>query len=122
MDLKLNTSGDLDTTNNKFSVVDGYDAINQNLKVRFRTFLGEWFLDTSIGMPWFQEFLVKNPNKLIMDARIRACILGTPGIIALQSINYDFNPSTRNMAISFVAKLQSGTNFTFVYEPFVIGG
>lgn len=121
MDLKLDTNGDLDVTDNEMTLVTGYDAIAQHLKIRLKTFMGEWFLDTRIGIPYFQEFLIKNPNRLIMDTRLREAILETPGIIALGQLNYEFEPTTRAMDITFSATLTGDTTFNFSFTELLIG-
>lgn len=120
-DIKLDTQGDIDTTDNALSLLTGYDAIAQHLQIRLRTFLGEWFLDQRIGMPYFEEFLVKNPNKLVLDSRIRECVLETPGIIAVGAIDYELTGATRSLAVSFTATLQSGDDFSFTFSELIIG-
>lgn len=122
-DILLDTNGDIDitTVSNSLSLVTETDAIAQHLRIRLRTFLGEWFLDTRIGMPYFEEFLVKNPNKLVLDARIREAVLETPGIIAVGSINYELVGATRALTITFTATLQSGDDFNFSFSELIIG-
>jgi hypothetical protein len=119
-DIKLNNDGDLDLTGNALSLVLDYPAIAQHLRIRLRTFLGEWFLDTRVGMPYFEEFFIKNPNKLILDTRIRECVLGTPGIVGLGKIIYDLDPTTRELDISFTGTLQNGSDFNFTFSEFII--
>lgn len=122
MDIKLNTAdGDLDTTDLALSLVTETAAIAQHLRIRLRTFLGEWFLDSRIGMPYFEEFLVKNPNKLVLDSRIREAVLETPGIVACGDIDYELTGATRALAITFTATLQDGTDFFFTFDELIIG-
>ena len=40
-------------------------SLDQRIDCRLRTFLGEFWLDQSIGIPYFQEILKKNPIKYI---------------------------------------------------------
>lgn len=120
-DILLDTDGDIDTTSNALSLVTGYDAIAQHLRIRLRTFLGEWFLDTRIGFPFFEELFIKNPNKLVIDSRIRETVLETPGIVAVGSINYELDGATRALAITFTATLQSGDDFSFTFSEYILG-
>jgi hypothetical protein len=121
MDILLNSLGDIDVTNNEIILVTENDAIAQHLSIRLKTFLGEWFLNTNIGMPYFEEFLVKSPNKLVLDSRIREAVLETPGIVSVDSIEYSLDPVTRALSIAFTATLDSGTSFNFTFSEFIIG-
>lgn len=121
MDILLDSDGDIDITDNSASLVTEYEAIAQHLKIRLRTFLGEWFLDTRVGIPYYQEFLIKRPNKLVMDTRLREAILETPGITDLGPLEYSFDGANRTLAISFQATLDSGTDFNFTFNDLIIG-
>lgn len=68
MDLALDFSTkDLYLTNNSdLAVVKDIDSIQQHIAQRMRLFLGEWFLDTSRGVPYYQTVFQKNPNLQIM--------------------------------------------------------
>lgn len=59
------------------------DQVVQQLNLRLRLFLGEWFLNTSDGTPWLQQVLVKGAQASAIDAAIKNVILGTPGVVAL---------------------------------------
>jgi hypothetical protein len=50
-DLALDSAGDLDLAGGGH-LVEGQAAIAQRLTIRLRTFLGEYFLDTTRGLPW----------------------------------------------------------------------
>jgi len=121
MDIKLDNTGDLDFTSNDFSYVTEYDAVIQHLRIRLRSFKGEWFLNTDEGMPYFQEFFVKNPSKLILDSRMREAILETPGIKSLTSLTYDFDGASRALSIDFTALLDDNTDFRFTFSELLIG-
>jgi len=57
----LDQNGDLDISGNHLTLTDGIEAIRQHLKVKFQIFLGEWFLDESVGVPYFQQIFVLHP-------------------------------------------------------------
>ncbi len=121
MDLLLDNDGDLSVVDGEIALVAENEAIRQHLQIRLKTFLGEWFLDTTIGMPYFEEFLIKNPSKLIMEARMREAILETPGIASINSLLFLFETSTRSMTITFEAALADNTTFQFNFTELVIG-
>lgn len=121
MDFKLDSDGDLEVVDGEVSLVSDQDAIVQNLNIRLRTFLGEWFLDTNVGMPYFEEFLVKKPNRLIIETRIREAVLETPGVVSLTSLEYDLNTTTRNLSITLTAKMRSGEHLTLTFNDLILG-
>lgn len=43
----------------------------QRLSIRFRTYLGSWFLDTGYGVDWFNQVLGKGRTKLAVDTLIQ---------------------------------------------------
>lgn len=54
-DLKLGVDGDLEIKNGDLLLTTSDDAVRQHLQQRLRTFLGEWFLDLDVGIPFFQR-------------------------------------------------------------------
>ena len=57
------------------------DAVGQGIRTRVRMFLGEYWLDESIGVDWLGQILVKNPNELAVRELIRKAIANTPDVI-----------------------------------------
>lgn len=107
--LALNSDGDLSIDNNVFSFVSGIDYVAQCLKIRLQFFLGEWFLNTNIGVPYFQSILVKNPNRIAVNNYIQMTILQSPDIIEITKYNADFNVGQeRKLKIEFSAKTNYG--------------
>jgi hypothetical protein len=119
--LKLDpVTHDLDLTGDALSIVDGDDAIVQDLKVRLQFFKGEWKLDTRIGFPYFQDVLIKNPNLAVIRSLYREAILETPGILAIEFFDLSVDAATRKMSLSFSAEKTDGGTLDFS-EEFLIG-
>lgn len=109
-DIKLSTlTNDLEVTNGDLDIILMDGAIRQSLLQRLRLFLGEWFLDTSHGVPYFQSILVKNPNLDLIQATIKNVVLSTPGITELLTFEFDYNNATRVLSVSFDARSTNGT-------------
>lgn len=100
-DLLQNTYGDLEFTNNALTFVEGADEVVQRLRQRLRTFFGEWFLDTSLGIPYFQEILKKKPQQGVVDAILKKEIVNTPGVIKLLEYAYVVDSSARTSTLAF---------------------
>lgn len=108
MDLQLSGQA-LAIANGDLVLVDGLAAIAQDVTTRLQFFLGEWFLNTSAGIPYFQKILVKNPNLAVVGSLLRKTILTTPGIKTLtEDLSFVFTGATRTMSVSFTADTISG--------------
>lgn len=118
-DLKLDTTThDLDLTGDTLSLVDGIDAIRQHLAIRLQMFLGEWFLDTRVGIPYFESILVKDPDLIAVRSIYRQAILGAPGVISLGQFELLFDTPTRKLTLNFEAVTDSGE--TLEFREFII--
>ena len=113
-DLKIDpTTGDVVLDGADLALVSDGAAIVQAVRSRLRLFLGEWFADLSVGVPWFQSVFVKNPNLVAVRSAIRSAIVETPGIAELVSYSQTFNAVTRTLTVAFSATTDTGELVTF---------
>lgn len=116
-DLTLNSDWDFQIENADLKIIEDKQALVQFLKQRIQLFFGEWFLDSSLGVPYYQEVLVKSPGRDAVDAVFKKVILETPGIVELQSFEFDYNNATRTLNVSFRARSTEGViDFNEVIE------
>ena len=118
-DLALDNTGDLLVESDALSLVEGDDAIVQQLTVRFRFVLGEWFLDTRIGIPYFGDILIKNPELSRVRAIFQETVLTTPGVASLEEFNLTFEAAARKLVVSFRARKTDGEILDF-NDEFII--
>lgn len=113
-DLRLNLDpaspgyGDLLVENGDLVIVDGKEAVLQHILQRLRTFLEEWFMDLTVGVPYLQEIFVKNPELSKIEALLINEILGTKGVSDLLEFSADPDTSNRQLVISFKAQTLEG--------------
>lgn len=107
MDLRL-SGADLTLEKGDLDLVDGVDAIAQHLRIRLRTFKGEWFLDERIGVPFFDTILVKNANLAAVQSVLRRAVLTTPGITGIDQLDVDLDAATRVLTVTMRAQSTSG--------------
>ena len=108
MDIKIDNDRDLVIEKNDLALVTETDAVSQYLGQRLRTFLTEWFLDEQIGLPYFDEFFVKNPNSKVIQAILQDKILTSPGVIALYKLDATLDKPTRELSIDVGAQAKGG--------------
>lgn len=91
-----------------YRVLRGAPAVAQKIGVRFRFFLGEWFLDTRLGVPYFSEVLIKNPNPILISAVFRKVLSTTQGVQRVLDFQARVDPLTRTLYPTFRAVLLDG--------------
>lgn len=111
--------GDLKLTANQLTLVDGNDAVSQHLRNRLKFFLGEWFLDQRLGLPFFRDVFVKNPNRPVIRSLFRRTIRGTPGIAQVLELALTIN-ADRSAQLDFVAAFDMGGD-PLVFTDFILG-
>ena len=79
-------------------LLDSPDAVAQAVKTRLRLWVGEWFLDTTAGTPWAGAALGMGTRQTIEPA-IRARILETQGVTAIERMSVTVEPDTRAATI-----------------------
>lgn len=104
-DLRLDEQTyDLELTNGDLVLTEKSDAIRQHVRQRLWTFFAEWFLDTSVGVPYYQVILVKNPSLANVEGVLQQEILATPGITELLAFELDYDSATRELSVEFQAR------------------
>lgn len=117
-DLLLDATGDLDLSTNDLQIVDGIQAIRQELQIRYRFFLGEWFLHPEEGTPYQLHVLKKNPNEAKVRQVFADVALTTPGVEEIRALTTSIDNATRTLTVNL--ELGVTVNGTLVYDSFVI--
>lgn len=113
MDVLIDSiTGDI-SVNSDLSLTEGTQAIEQHLRQRLQTFFQEWFLDKRIGIPYFEQVLVKNPDFVVVDSIFKREIIDTPGIEELVQFDFNFDKSLRELTLSFKARTIEGSVINF---------
>lgn len=106
MDLLMDTDvtstgyGDLLFVNGTCPVTDENRlTVAQRLRIRLLTFLGEWFLDTTYGVPYW-TILGRKTSKSVVDRIFQTEILKEQGVLEILEFNSALN-SNRQYSMSF---------------------
>jgi len=85
------------------------------LKIRLQSFLGEWFINTVYGVPYFQRLLgQKQTSKAAADLIFQQQILAEEGVKEIVTFNSTF--VNRKYSLSFSVRVVTGE----VTAPIVI--
>lgn len=121
MDIQLDTlTDDIALVNGDLILTSGSGSVAQFLRQRLKLFQTEWFLDETVGVPYFDEVFVKNPKAVVIDTIFKNTILSTPGVIELLEFAATLDGTTRKLSLQF--KVRSEDGLIDFSEEIAIGG
>lgn len=107
IDAENPVKGDIALVEGDLVLIDGDEAVGQHVLNRLRVFFREWYLDRRIGLPFYQEVFIKNPNRPAIVSLFRRVVGTTPGVSAVLRLVLSVD-AQRNARIDFDALLDSG--------------
>lgn len=110
---KLNTDHDLDLANGNLVLVSD---LAQRVDCRIRTFLGEHWLNPDIGVPYFTDFLVKNPDLVRCSQIIAGAVRTVPGVSTVDKVVVSFDKGLAKLSIAFAVTGTDKVQVTGVSE------
>ena len=82
-------------------------TVAQRLKIRLLNFQGEWFTDTTYGVPYFSRVLgIKQTSKAAVDLIFQQKILEEEGVKEIVSFSSTFQ--NRQYSLTFQVKVVNG--------------
>ena len=114
MDIRLNSTGHIELNSTKLTLItDRPTLVAQRLSIRLRTYLGEWFLDTVMGIDWFAKVLLKNVSKQTVDNIIQSEILKDKYVVSIRTFkstiinrNYECEFSLNILGLDYEVQLK----------------
>jgi hypothetical protein len=76
-DLVLDADGNI-------AVADEPYALAQDAASAIKTFLGECFFDTTVGVPWLQQVLERRPSLALLKQLLANAAMTVPGVASAQ--------------------------------------
>ncbi len=77
-------------------LIDSPECVAQAVNTRLQLWRGEWFLDTSEGMPWAQAVLGKQSSE-IYSLALRNRVSTTQGVLSIFDFSTSINPANRRV-------------------------
>lgn len=111
MDLLLNPdTGDMVYVNGGSPVTQlTADVVSQRLKITLYTFLGEWFLDLTVGVPYFQQIFGKLRTKESIDLIFQQIITNDPDVIEILTFESELSRGDRGYSMTFQVRVSDNT-------------
>ncbi len=73
--------------------------LSQKIENVLKTFKGEWFANFTIGVPFYESILKKNPNVTEVNAIFQNKIKGIDGVAELTKFDVSYDNSERTYSI-----------------------
>jgi hypothetical protein len=101
-------AGDLDMSRGLRLTESVSQFVAQRVRSRLLFFLGEWFLDTRLGIPFFLKVYVSNPDISLITSLFRRVIETTPGVKALEVFRVSFIKRERTLRVTAKVRAEDG--------------
>ncbi len=121
LDLAIDpTTGDLEVlADGTLATVENEAAIAQEIQTRLRWFRGEWFLDTSRGVPYLESVLKKGVTAAAVRVILKKEIETVPGVARASSLDVAIDGRSRLCTIT--AEVETDLGETFTLAPTAVG-
>ena len=108
-DILLDSSGNRVLVNGEYGFADGIQAVKQGIQVRALLYLNDVWYDLDLGVPYLENILIKNPNRIVVKAEIGRNIALTPDVTNVVAVSLEVDPLTRHAAINYTCNSTLGT-------------
>ena len=96
-------------SNKQLTILTDLDALKCKVEQRLRFFLGEWFLNTSDGIPYFQQIFEKPVNDGLIISLINNDLIQETDITSIDDVSIDFDRMNRNFTYTATIVSTYGT-------------
>jgi hypothetical protein len=114
-DLALDTSDPLGAD---LVLISNAEGVAQQIKMALLLWAGEWFLDTSVGVPYQSNVFIKNPDLSTIRSILTATIAAVPHVIVVDYLSLTPLDGSRSMSVTFGA----ATDYGYVNSSTILSG
>jgi hypothetical protein len=92
-DLAVTDDGNLD-------MVTDAEAVGQHARQRTMTFFGEWFLDTTCGVPWLEQIMGRQFDAALAESVIKKELIETDGVTGIEAFSLSYSRTVRGINVT----------------------
>lgn len=92
---------ELDSLGN-IKIIEGLDSLSENIDQRLQLFLGKYFMDTTKGVPYFEEILKKPVDPDLAASVLNSEILKEPEVTNIKNVTAGLDRDTRKFSYSVI--------------------
>lgn len=98
------------------------EAAAQRLSIALSMYLGEWFLDLTKGVPYFQEIFFRVPDDAVLRTIFRRKVESDPYVISVPICTVDIDRAVRTLEVRFTAQLIEGSEVQISLSSGLVDG
>lgn len=95
--------------NGQLTTVDEGAEVVQHVRSRLLFYRGESPIDTTQGVPYFEQIFVKPTNLPLAESLLKTEILQTSGVAALTDFGLQYDSNSRELTVTFASETTFGT-------------
>lgn len=108
--------GDMLFVNTATPVTEDFaESVAQRVFITLRTFEGEWYLNTTVGVPYIERILGQKVQKATVDRILQEKILGVDGVADIVSFSSQFL-DRREYECKFTIRTTDNATFTQTFN------
>ena len=101
MDILLDSSGDLFLSERGDIRLE--DSVRQKIRIRVLWFFGEWRWDEEMGLPYYENLLVKNPDLEHFEDALREAVFDVDEVVEVADVEVSYDSRSREAVIAYTA-------------------
>lgn len=109
-DVAMTADGDIEIGPNGLRLISGIEAVVQAVRIRLLMFRGEWFLNLTVGITYFEDIIGDASKVRGVEDRARAAfaaaILAAPGVLEITRL--DVVMTGRKLTVTWAARTAFG--------------
>lgn len=93
---------------NDVLLINGPERVAQDLKIALLMFLGEYFLDETVGVNYMGAILVKNPDRILIESILRAVASKVRDVNQVLELTLLIDHPARKLGVAVVVQTPYG--------------
>jgi hypothetical protein len=85
------------------------EYLAQKVRCAISLFLGEWYLNVNLGVPYIPKFGNKQEHRPLVESVLQDRITSVEGVQRLTYFTSKFDQAKRTLSITFTAETDAGT-------------
>ena len=113
-DLLLDANNNLVFVNGDFQWARGLAGVVQECRIKLSMFRGEWFLDRTVGISYWQEILGAKPELAIsaLMSEFYEALMGVEDVVAVVKLSAVYNRNSRELVVTWAVRTFFGDSAT----------